>query len=138
MSQTTAKKCPHCGKRYKKRTVLRVFVGLCIFSILAIGGCTAVIGSAANHAIKEYDAEQQAHAITADQFHAVRLGSSERSVRGFLGKAPEDRQEFQSQDFVTNEPSSSSCVYYNRDGGSFGDVYQFCFDGGKLTSKNSY
>ena len=77
--------------------------------------------------------------------HAKRLtgldkfrGASEASVQTSLGKPPEDRQQFQSKGFLTNEPANSSCIYYNRDGGSFGDRYQFCFDSGKLTSKNAY
>jgi hypothetical protein len=138
IAQTFSKKCPHCGKRYKKHTVRNVLLGLIAFSVLAIGGCAALIGSAANEAVKQLDAEQQAHAITPAQFDAITLGASEASVQTSLGKPPEDRQQFQSKGFLTNEPANSSCIYYNRDGGSFGDRYQFCFDSGKLTSKNAY
>ena len=33
MAQTTAKKCPNCGKSYKKRTLLKIFVGLCVLGV---------------------------------------------------------------------------------------------------------
>ena len=37
IAQTFSKKCPHCGKRYKKHTVRNVLLGLIAFSVLAIG-----------------------------------------------------------------------------------------------------
>lgn len=138
MNQTTAKKCPSCGKGYKKRTVLKVLVGLSVLGLVLIVGCAALIGGAANEVAKQLDTEQQAHAITRQQFRSLDLGMTERQVIAAVGKRPEDRQEFQSEGFMTDEPQNSSCIYYNRAGGSFGDVFQLCFDGGRLNSKNSY
>ena len=138
MNQTTAKKCPSCGKGYKKRTALKVFVGLCVFGLVIVIGCAALIGGAANEVAKQLDDQQQAHAITRQQFGSLSLGMTEQQVIAAVGKRPEDRQEFQSKSFVTDEPSNSSCIYYNRSEGTFGDVFQLCFDGGRLTSKNSY
>jgi hypothetical protein len=39
---------------------------------------------------------------------------------------------------LNEEQISSSCIYYNRRGGEFGDRFQFCFDGDSLQSKNAY
>jgi hypothetical protein len=138
MNQTAAKKCPSCGKGYKKRTFLKVFVGLCVLGVVVIVGCATLLGTAANQVVKQLDKEQQAHAITRQQFRGLSLGLTERQVIVAVGRHPEDRQEFQSKSFVTNEPDRSSCIYYNRANGSFGDVFQLCFDNDRLESKNSY
>jgi hypothetical protein len=138
MSQTTEKKCPNCGKGFKKRTLLKVFSALFLLGLITIVGCAALVGGAANEVSKQLDAEQAAHAISTRQFRSVDLGTRERTVIDQLGKQPEDKQQFQSESFVGNEPSNSSCIYYNKKGGNFGDVFQFCFTERKLDSKNAY
>lgn len=143
VTQTFDTKCPHCQKKYKQggsavKIVLGVLAGLVLLGTVTVVGCAALIGSAANEAVKSLDAEQQAHAITKDQYDAVKIGWSESKVISELGKEPENKQEFENESFVGDEPSNSSCIYYNKDGGDFGDVFQFCFDEKKLTSKNAY
>lgn len=54
-SQTTADRCPNCGKGYKKRGLLK---GLAIVGglfLLLIVGCTALLGGAANDVSKEIE-----------------------------------------------------------------------------------
>lgn len=138
MSQTTGKKCPNCGKKYKRRTFLKVFLAFSALGLVAIIGLVVLIGAAATEVGKQLDAEQAAHAITPAQFDAVKLGWSESHVIRELGKEPEDRQDFESAGLINDEPQNSSCIYYNRAGGTFGDMYQLCFSDGKLESKNSY
>lgn len=135
-AQTAASKCPNCGKGYKRRTALKVLAVLAGVGVLFVVGCVALIGGAANEVSKELDKEQKAHAITTDQFRSVTLGSTESEVISQLGKQPENRQEFQNEGF--DEPQNSSCIYYNKEGGSFGDAFQFCFTEGKLDAKNAY
>lgn len=137
-AQTLDKKCPHCGKKYKRRTVLKVLVGLSLVGLVFIVGCVALIGSAAEEVSNELNREQQAHAITAEQFDSLRLGMAEGAVIRTLGKRPEDRQAFESESFLGEEPATSSCIYYNQADGEWLDAYQLCFDGGKLTSKNDW
>jgi len=55
-----------------------------------------------------------------------------------LGKQPENVQEFESKGVLSQQNISSSCIYYNKTGGKFGDIYQFCFTNGALDMKNSY
>jgi ribosomal protein L40E len=138
IAQTTAKKCPNCGKGYKKRTWLKVLVALCVLGAVAIVGCAALIGSAANEVGKQLDAEQQAHAISRAKFNAIKLGMTEDKVIETAGKQPEDKQEFENAGVLDDEPQNSSCIYYNRAGGDFGDLFQFCFTSGKLDAKNAY
>jgi hypothetical protein len=138
MSQTTEKKCPNCGKGYKKRTVLKVIVGLAVLGLVAMVGCAALIGSAAEEVGNELDAQQNEHAITTKQFKSLDLGTSQSAVIKELGVKPEDKQEFENEGFMSEEPSSSSCIYYNKKNGEFGDIFQLCFDEKKLSSKNAY
>lgn len=138
MTRTLEKRCPSCGRRYRRRTVLKVLLGISALGLLGIAGCAALIGGAANEAVKQLDAEQRAHAISRAQFDELRLGMRQSEVEDRLGKAPEDRQEFEQEGVLDAEPQNSSCIYYNRAGGQFGDVFQLCFTNGRLDSKNSY
>lgn len=137
-AQTLDRKCPHCGKKYKRRTVLKVLVGLCVLGLVFTVGCVALIGSAAEDIGEELDRQQQERAITRAQFRALRLGMTERQVIAEVGKRPESRQAFESEGILDNEPARSSCIYYNQAEGEWLDVFQLCFDGGRLTSKNAY
>jgi hypothetical protein len=138
MAQTTSKKCPNCGKSYKRRTFLKVMLALTIVGLVAIVGCTALIAGTANEIGKELDAQQAEHAISRVQFDGLELGATQESVIADLGKQPEDRQDFESTGVLDDEPQNSSCIYYNVAGGTFGDTFQLCFTDGKLDSKNAY
>ena len=137
-AQTFDKKCPHCGKKYKRRrggTFVKVMLGVFLGGALLIGGCVALLAGGVDEATKE----QNETAITLAQFRSVKLGTSEGAVRARLGK-PGDRQEFENEIPELDVKSSSSCIYYNeKDKELFeGRSFQFCFDDRKLTSKNSY
>lgn len=138
VAQTASKKCPNCGKGYKRRTLLKVFLGLSLAGLVFVVGCTVLLASAANEVGKQLDAEQAAHAITKAQFDEVNLGWAESHVTRSLGKEPENRQDFESTGVIDKEPANSSCIYYNKTGGTFGDTFQLCFSEGKLESKNAY
>jgi hypothetical protein len=60
------------------------------------------------------------------------------AVQTELGKEPEDAQEFVTKGVFDESQINTSCIYYNKRGGEFGDRYQFCFDGDALRSKNAY
>ncbi len=138
-SNTTATTCPSCGKRYIQKKKWPWVVGA-IFLVMMVGfaGCVAVIGTAAKHAVDVLNTEQARHAITPSQFDAVQLGSSRVDVISRLGKAPEDAQQFVQRGILNGQDLNSSCIYYNKAGGSFGDRYQFCFQNDSLSSKNAY
>lgn len=120
------------------KSVVKIAIGVVLGGVLLIAGCAALISAGADDAVKELNAEQEAHAITKERFDSTKIGWSEARVIKHAGKEPEDKQEFNDESFVDNEPQQSSCIYYNRKGGDFGDVFQFCFDAGKLRSKNAY
>lgn len=137
-AQTLGKKCPHCGKGYKKRTLLKVFVGLCVLGLIGIIGCAALIGGTANEISKQLSEDQEKSAISTQQFKSLELGMTEQMVRKQLGKAPQDRQALESEGILSNEPVTSTCIYYNQAEGEWLDTYQLCFENGRLTSKNDW
>lgn len=141
------KKCPHCKKKFKKHTVRNVLLGITLVLVLMIAGCAALIGGAANEVLEELNAEQARSAISQTEFDAVAIGTTRAAVKkSLLPAVPQDAQEFVSEGIDLGDgtviDTSSSCIYYNMEGGSFGDTYQFCFTGaggnGTLRAKNSY
>ena len=139
-SQTTADRCPSCGKRYGKKSGAGCFkwaLILGVLGLLLIAGCVAIVGVGADEVSKELDRQQNENAISQSEFASITLGDSQDDIEAQYGE-PADKQEFENEGILDEEPANSSCIYYNREGGDFGDIYQLCFDEGRLTSKNSY
>jgi hypothetical protein len=136
-AQTLAKKCPHCGKKYKRRrggTFIKVMLGVFLGGALLIAGCVALIAGGVNEAEKE----QNETAITRTEFRSVKLGIRRSAVERRLGQ-PGDAQEFENEG-LPGSAVKSSCIYYNEKDKSLGEgsFFQFCFDNGRLTGKNAY
>jgi hypothetical protein len=115
-----------------------VLGGILTLFVVAGVGCAALLTTAVTTAVNQLNAEQRAHSISAAQFAGVPLGTSQPQVISSLGKQPENTQEFLSKGVLPQSNISSSCIYYNKTGGKFGDIYQFCFTNGALDTKNSY
>jgi hypothetical protein len=138
-SATASTDCPNCGKRYvKKKTWPWVLGAVFLLMVIGFAGCVALVGTVASKAVDALNAEQARHAITPGQFAAVQLGTSRSGVVSELGKPPENAQDFVQRGFLNGQPTNSSCIYYNKAGGSFGNIYQFCFQNDALDSKNAY
>lgn len=114
-------------------TFLKVVLGVMVGGLLLIGGCVAVIGAG----VDEAEDEAQETAISQAEFDSIQQGTTQAQVEKELGE-PSDSQEFEQR--FGGKTSGSSCIYYNEEGQELfeGRSYQFCFDGGKLTSKNAY
>lgn len=134
-AQTADKKCPNCGKKYKKHTGLKIFAAICLAGLVLTVGCALLIGGAVNSVNKEANK----HAITKAQFDSIAQGTSEAEVKKTLGD-PADRQQFEQQDAFNNQPQGSSCIYYAKKGEDLLGFpsFQFCFTEGNLDSKNAY
>ncbi|MGY1641804.1 hypothetical protein ACI782_11815 [Geodermatophilus sp. SYSU D00703] len=139
-AQTVEMKCPHCGKKYKKKSAaLKILLGIAVLMIAIIGGCMALVGGAVNEAVETLNEEQAKSAISQETFDGIQIGATRADVDAAVAPAvPQDAQEFTQEGVLDQEQINTSCIYFNRDGGTFGDVFQFCFDGDRLTSKNSY
>lgn len=134
-NQTAASKCPSCGKKYKRRTGLRIFAFIVGGFLLLIVGCAVIIGAG----VDEAEEEAQKHAITKAEFDSVQQGTSQSAIENRFGN-PEDSQEFEQKGFGESAPQGSSCIYYNEEGKDLfeGNSFQFCFTEQKLDSKNAY
>jgi outer membrane protein assembly factor BamE (lipoprotein component of BamABCDE complex) len=124
------------GGRSFMRGCLLVTLGILLAGAVIIGGCALIIGAGVNEAQKEQDA----HAITQAQFESVAQGTTQDEVEQRLGP-PSDSQQFEQKiPELQQRASQSSCIYYPEAGKELfeGHTYQFCFDNGKLTSKNAY
>lgn len=139
-AQTVDMKCPNCGKKYKKKSpVLKILLGVVILLVLIVAGCTALVGGAVNEAVNSYNEEQAASAISRETFDAIQIGATRAEVDTAVAPAvPQNTQEFTQEGVLDEAQISSSCIYFNLEGGEFGDILQFCFDGDRLSSKNSY
>lgn len=138
-SETTAAKCPHCGKKFKGRGFASKFAMFTLVTLIVLGvliaGCAALIGGAANEVVKEADK----HAITKAEFAAVKTGETRAALEKRLGE-PADTQEMDidTSDFEgAGATQSNDCVYYSKKGDVI-PTYQFCFTDDKLTTKSSY
>jgi hypothetical protein len=124
---------PPAPRRKRKKWPWVVGAIVLVFG-LGVAGCLAAI----NSAVDELNKEQAAHAISKVQFDAVPLGITRAEVITQLGREPEDVQEFVHEGILSETQVNASCIYYNREGGSFGDRFQFCFTDDKLDAKNAY
>ena len=107
--------------------------------VLVVGGCTALLGGAVTEAVNSYNEEQAKSAISQDTFDSVPIGATRAQVDQAVAPAvPQDTQEFTQEGVLDEAQINSSCIYFNRERGEFGDIFQFCFDGDNLSSKNSY
>ena len=119
------------------KTVLKVALGIILAAAVLIGGCVALLGGAANEVADEIDKQQKANSITMQQFRETKTGTSRSQIEDRFGE-PSDAQEFETEIPELDAKSKGSCVYYNRRGGELGDIFQFCFENGKLQTKNSF
>lgn len=110
--------------------VIKVALGVVLGVVLLIAGCALLIGVGVNEAQKE----EQEHAISRAQYESIKNGTPQSEVEDELG-APAD-----AQDFDVKGLPDSSCIYYHEqdDDLASGAFFQFCFDGGKLSSKSAY
>lgn len=144
-SQTVNTKCPHCGKGFKAKkshTFRNVFLGIIAAVVLLFAGCTALIGGAANEAVKSLEADQAKSAISETQYSQIKIGDTRADLDKAVAPAvPADAQEFSNEGILDEENFDTACVYFNKTGGELGDLYQFCLDGtgarAKVTSKSS-
>jgi hypothetical protein len=116
------------------KTVVKVTLGILLACVILIGGCVALIGSAADDVQDESDRT----AITREQYRQVQTGDRQSDVESRLGN-PESADEFSSEIEGLDKPVGSSCIYYGRKGELLSG-YQFCFDVNtkKLESKSSF
>lgn len=125
---------PAAAKRKGPSGCLWAAIIVGVLAVVVIVVVVLAIGKAADTLSKEH----ARHAITHEQFESVQLGITRAELEQQLGTSPENAQSFSSTD-LAGTTTNSSCIYYNDEAESFGAaVFQFCFDGETLQTKNSY
>ena len=119
------------------RTIFKVAIGVLLAATVLVIGCVALLGAGADQVADELDKQQKANSISIKQYRATKTGTTQKAIEKRFGD-PADAQEFETEVPELDAKSAGSCIYYNRRGGEIGDLFQFCFDDGKLTSKNAY
>ena len=119
------------------KTVVKVALGVILGLTVLIVGCAVLLGAGADQVADEIDKQQKANSITLTQYRGAKTGTRQSTIEKRFGE-PSDAQEFESEIPDLDARSKGSCIYYNRRGGEIGDIFQFCFDDGRLTSKNAY
>lgn len=139
-AQTGSDRCPNCNKKYKRKSpVLKILLGVTLLLILLAAGCAALVGTAANEAVNQLNEDQAASAISQETFDGLQIGATRAEVDAAVAPAvPQDAQEFTQEGVLDEQQIETSCIYFNREGGEFGDIFQLCFDGDTLSSKNAY
>jgi hypothetical protein len=115
------------------RTVLKITLGVLLAAAVLIAGCVALIGAGVDEATED----QQRHAITLQEFRALKPGMTVEAVRKRLGP-PESAQYFENTGPAGRD--ASRCLYYAEDGAELaeGRQFQICFTRGRLDGRNIY
>lgn len=123
-AETFAGECPNCGRSYTLSSPWKIAAIIVASSLLVLGGCGGclVIGAA----VVSNELEEQS--ITRAQFAAVAPGTLRSEVEDEFGD-PVD----------TYRSRGATCInYYEKDQGFLGfDFFEFCFENGVLTSKDT-
>lgn len=118
-------------------SVLKVILGTVLVAGVLVGGFFAIRGGAGEDVLQTLQTQQIANSITDQQFASIELGSSRKTIEETLGE-PVGAREVRDARIRKREPRHSSCIYYNKRGGSFGEVFQLCFREGKLKRKKKF
>ena len=74
--------------------------------------------------------------MTFDQFQSIELGQTQDALEEEYG-TPVPRQTVIEAGVIPDDPLTANCVYYKADPPTFGEWFEFCFDAGTLSNKNS-
>jgi hypothetical protein len=74
--------------------------------------------------------------MTFQQFNAVQLGVTQKELEDKFGPVV-PRQTVLEAGVISDDPLTANCVYYKADPPTFGEWFEFCFEGGTLANKNS-
>lgn len=112
------------------KSFMKITLAIVLAGCLLIGGCVALIGTSADKAIKDTQAESDKTGITMTQYRSIKLGTLRTDVRRILVVPPESKDSTEISDY------RSECLYYNRKGHLL-SIFQFCFEHHKLVSKSA-
>jgi hypothetical protein len=78
----------------------------------------------------------EAATMTFDQFQAIPLDSTEEQIVEEYGN-PTPREEVVNLGIIPDDATTENCIYYKADPPTFGEWFEFCFEGELLRNKTS-
>ena len=118
-----------------KRGGLIKFVIVMALVLVFVVGCSVLLrsGSSDGGGTEE---EAELTTMTFQQFNAVQNGITQKELEDEFGPVV-PRETVVSAGVISDDPLTANCVYYKADPPTFGEWFEFCFEGGQLVNKNS-
>ena len=118
-----------------KRGGLIKFVIVMGLVVVFIVGCSVLLRSGGSEG-GSTEGEAELTTMTFQQFNGVQLGITQDELEKEFGTVV-PRETVVSAGVIADDPLTANCVYYKADPPTFGEWFEFCFEGGQLVNKNS-
>ena len=103
--------------------------------VVFIVGCSVLLRSGGSGG-GSTEGEAELTTITFQQFNSVQLGITQDELEDEFGPVV-PRETVVSAGVISDDPLTANCVYYKANPPTFGEWFEFCFEGGQLVNKNS-
>lgn len=119
---------------------LRNFLIVAGLLVVFVVGCSVLLRSGGNDAAETGagggDGNGGAATMTFDQFQKIPLDSTPTEITEEYGN-PTPRQEVVNLGIIPDDETTANCIYYRADPPTFGEWFEFCFEGDRLRNKTS-
>jgi hypothetical protein len=147
LTETTAERCPRCGRRYSQRRYLPVLIAAAALAVLIVAGWAFLVLKGASDTVNQVrqgisvkdqivtgvESLKNKESVTPQQFKDVPIGISKGTIERRFG-TPGKLQNAITRRLLHAPVLKSSCLYY-RDQSDLLSVFRFCFKGDRLVSK---
>ena len=126
----------------QKRRGLINFLIVMTLLVVFIVGCSVLLRSGGGEAITDEGTVAgggngaEAATMTFDQFESIQLETTRDQLTEEYG-TPTPREELIAQGIISDDPTTQNCLYYKADPPTFGEWFEFCFEGDSLVTKTS-
>ena len=119
-----------------KRGGLIKFLVVMGLVLVFVVGCSVLLRSGGSGGGDGTDEDAELSTMTFQQFNAVQLGVTQKDLEDEFGPVV-PRQTVLEAGVISDDPLTQNCVYYKADPPTFGEWFEFCFEGGTVANKNS-
>jgi hypothetical protein len=119
----------------KRRGLIQFLIVMALL-IVFIVGCSVLLRSGSDDEGGGGGEQAELTTMTFDQFQSIELGQTQDALEEQYGM-PVPRETVIDAGVIPDDPLTANCVYYKADPPTFGEWFEFCFDGDTLSNKNS-
>jgi hypothetical protein len=124
----------------KRREQIKFLIFVVIF-ILGIVGCSVLLrsgdgGPAGGGGETQAGEGGELTTMTFQQFDSITNNATRQEIEEKYG-TPVPREQVIAVGVVPDDPSTENCIYYKADPPTFGEWFEFCFEGDQLANKTS-